>query len=80
MLLKVHKVMTPDRRIKYLSRHYVKVCTHMADGESKTVYLKNILTALRQQWKWSVAGHELSQGARKQDQPWDKFARSRECW
>ena len=55
-------------------------CTHMADGDSKSVYLKNTLTALRHQWKWSVAGHELSQGASNLDQPWDKLARSRECW
>ena len=48
--------------------------------DSKFAYLKSTLTALQQQWKWSVAGHELFQGARKLDQQWGELARNTECW
>ena len=51
----------------------------MAD-DSKSVYFKSTSTAFRQQWKWSVVGHELSQGARSQDQLWDKLAKIRVHW
>ena len=52
----------------------------MGDLDSKSVYLKNTLTALRQPWKWSVVDRELSQGARNLDQQWDKLAKIREHW
>ena len=80
MLLKAHGVMTPDRPIKYLSRQYLKVHTHMGDEDFKSVDLKNILTALRQPWKWLVVDREPSQGARNLDQQWDELAKIREHW
>ena len=46
-------------------------CTHMADEESMSVYLKNMLTALRHPWKWLVVGHDSSQGVIDQDQQRD---------
>ena len=52
----------------------------MGDEDSKSVYLKNTLTALRHPWKWSVVERELSQGARMLDQQWDKLAKIREHW
>ena len=52
----------------------------MADVDSKSVYLKSSSTVSQQPWKWSVAGHELHQGARKLDQQCDKLAKIRERW
>ena len=42
----------------------------MGDEDSKSVYLKNILTALRHPWKWLVVDREPCQGARNLDQQW----------
>ena len=41
-------------------------------GDSRSAYLKNILTALRQPWKWLVVDREPSQGASNLDQQWSK--------
>ena len=77
MLLKAHEVMTHDRPIKYLSRQYLKVHTHERRG-SKSVYLKNILTALRHPWKRLVVDRDSSQGVRDLDQQRDELAKIRE--
>ena len=53
---------------------------HTGDGDAKSVYLNNTLTALRQPWKWLVVDRELSQGARNLDQQWDNLAKMREQW
>ena len=66
MLLNAHEVMTPDRPIKYLSTQYVQVHAHGRRG-FKVRCLQNTSTVSQQQWKWSVAGHELSQGGTKLD-------------
>ena len=71
--------MTPDRPIKYLSRQYVKVHAQ-GRGDSKSVYLKNTLTALRQPRKWLVVDREPSQGARNPDKQRDELAKIREHW
>ena len=65
--------LTHDRRTKYLSRQYLKVHAH---GRRD---LKNILTALRHPWKWSVVDRDSSQGVRDLDQQ-QELAKIREHW
>ena len=55
-------------------------CTHVADEESKTVCLNNILTALRHPWKWLLVDRNSSQGVRDLDQQRVELAKIREHW
>ena len=75
MLLKAHDVMTPDRHIKYLSRQYVKVHAQAYGVQSPFISI-----FLRQHCNNNGNGRLRVQGSRKQDQPWDKLAKSRDCW
>ena len=52
----------------------------MGDEDSKSVYLKNILTALRHPWQWLVVDRDSSQGVRDLDQQRDELAKIREHW
>ena len=52
----------------------------MEDEDSKSVYLKNILKALRHPWKWFVVDRDSSQGVRDLDQQLDELAKIREHW
>ena len=80
MLLKAQEVLTADTPIKYLSRWYVRVHAHVADEDSKFAWLQNSSTVSQQQWKWSVAGGELLQDARRLVTQRDTLAKSRGSW